>query len=336
MSNPKGSEPSISGKYIIGLIKKFPDAKKLTLAKKAYKEHPELFANVEYARRQINYYKGSAGQPARLKLKDKSMLKPLTYDTNPYGLPESQVRHKAKWKLPTSIKRVLLLSDIHIPYQDNNAIETALNYGKKEKIDAIFINGDLVDMYQASFHEKDPNKRSIADELEDCRTFFKGLRKAFNGIPIYYIPGNHELRLERYLRVKAPELLDVAEFKLDILLRVAENKIEYIPYGTKCYFGKLMVTHGDVMKGAGGVNPARTLFLRLKRHAICGHFHRTTENTAKVFDGDVIVTYSTGCLCELEPGYMEQNEHNHGFAIVEMEKEMFTIQNKKIVNGKVY
>lgn len=332
----KGSNITISGQYIISLIKKFPNTKKLTLAKKAYKEHPELFKDIENAREKINYHTGSGGEAKRRTLKDKSLVKPLTYDTNPYGLPVSEAIPKAKWKLPKSIKKVLLISDLHIPYQDNEAITTALSYGKKQEIDAIFINGDLIDVYMLSFHEKDPRKRSIANELEDCRTFFKGLRKAFDGIPIYYIPGNHEVRLERYLKVKAPELLDVEEFKLDVLLRIGEHKIEYIPYSTKCYFGKLLVEHGDKMRGNGGVNPARTLYLRLKRHAICGHFHRTTEATEKVYDGDVYVTYSTGCLCELEPSYMEVNNHNHGFAIIEMEGEMFTVHNKKIVNGKVF
>ncbi len=325
-----------SGEYIKKLILKFPNTPKLTLAKKAYKESPNLFDNIEHARKIINYYQGAAGNFNRKKIYDKSSLKPLTNNTNPFGLPESHAVKRAKWKLPSSIKKVLLLSDLHFPYQDNIAITTALQFAKREKVDCIFINGDLLDFYQLSFHEKDPRKRSIADELEDCRVFFKGLRKAFPGIPVYYIPGNHELRMERYLRVKAPELLDVEEFRLDVLLRVAEHGIQYIPHGTKCYFGKLMVLHGDVMKGSGGVNPARTLFLRLKRHSICSHFHRTTENTAKVFDGDVVVTYSIGALCELEPGYMEQNEHNHGFAIVDMDGEMFTVQNKKIVNGKVF
>jgi hypothetical protein len=126
------------------------------------------------------------------------------------------------------------------------------------------------------------------------------------------------------------------EFKLDVLLRVREFGVHYIEHGTKCYFGKLLVEHGDKMKGSGGVNPARSLFAKLKRHAICGHFHRTSEATEKVYDGDVVVTYSTGCLCELEPRYMEVNNHNHGFAVVDMDGENFAVSNKKIVNGKVY
>jgi len=50
----------------------------------------------------------------------------------------------------------------------------------------------------------------------------------------------------------------------------------------------------------------------------------------------VFVTYSIGCLCELEPRYMEVNNHNHGFAIIEVFDNDFCVSNKKIVNGKVY
>ena len=316
--------------------KKFQDTPTLTLAKKLFKENPVVYKNVEHARMTVRTIRGLNGKVNAKSLVDKSLMKQPEYNYNPFDLPESHSKDREVWNLPKSIKRVLLLSDIHFPYHHNEALTTALKYGQKEQVDAIFINGDMIDFYQLSFHEKDPRVTSIADELEMARNFFKSLRKAFPKSMIYYIPGNHEYRMERYLRVKAPELLDVAEFRLDVLLRVAEQGIQYIEHGTKCYFGKLLVEHGDKMKGSGGVNPARSLFLKLKRHAICGHFHRTSEATEKVYDGDVVVTYSTGCLCELEPRYMEVNNHNHGFALIEMDGVNFTVNNKKIVNGKVY
>lgn len=326
----------LRGEYLKSLLKRFPDTPDLTLAKKAYKEEPALFLNLEGARAAIRYLRGHIGKNKLEKLKDKTFLKDKTHNTNPFNIPESHKGAKAVWKLPKSIKKVLVLSDLHFPYQDVGAINTALSYGEKEGIDCIFINGDMLDFYQVSFHERDPRKMNIKGELEMGREFFKSLKDYFPKIKKYYIPGNHEYRLERYLKVKAPELLDCEEFRLDSLLRVREYDIDYVEYGTKCYFGKLLVEHGDKMKGSGGVNPARTLFLKLKRHAICGHFHRTTENTAKIYDGDVIVTYSTGCLCELEPSYLEVNEHNLGFCIVEMDGDNFTVLNKKIVNNKVY
>lgn len=322
--------------YLENLCEKFPDTPTLTLAKKAYKDVPKLFRNIEDCRAIIRKIRGQSGSENRKKTSNKDLFKVINYNYNPFDLPESKSQKRDTWRLPSSVKKVLLLSDIHFPYQDNDAITTALNYGKDENVDAIFLNGDILDFYQLSFHEKDPRITSIADELEMGRIFFETLRKNFPKANIYYISGNHEARMERYLRVKAPELLDVAEFRIDVLLRVAEYGVQYIEHGTKCFFGKLLVDHGDKMKGSGGVNPARTLYLKMKRHAICGHFHRTTETTEKVYDGDVHVTYSTGCLCELEPRYMEVNNHNHGFAIVEMNGEMFKVRNLKIVNGQVY
>lgn len=326
----------LQGDYIKELVSKFPDHGDLTLARKAFNDDPKLFKSIEDTRTLVRYYRGHVGIRARKELKDKSNVKPLTDNKNPYALPEPSTEHRAVWRLPKAQKKVLIISDLHFPYQDNQAITGALDYGKKEKVDTIFINGDMLDFYQLSFHEKDPRLTSIPDELEMGREFFKTLRNNFPKTQIYYIPGNHEYRLQRYLRIKAPELLDCQEFKLDALLKVAELGIHYLEHGTKCYMGKLLVEHGDKMKGSGGVNPARTLFLRLKRHAICGHFHRTTENVSKTYDGDSIVTYSTGCLCELEPRYLEVNEHNHGFAIVEIDGSEFRVSNKKIVKGKVF
>jgi len=315
------------------VCKRFPDSPTLTLAKKLYKENPKVYKDIENARNFVRNIRGLGGSK---NYKDKTLYKEPTYNYNPFDLPGSLSVKQKTWKLPASIKKVLLLSDIHFPYQDNQALTTALKYGQKEKVDAIFLNGDLMDFYQMSFHEKDPRLMDLSGELEMCRNFFASLRKNFPKAMIYFIPGNHENRMERYLRVKAPELLDMQEFKIDALLRVREFGVHYIEKGTKCYFGKLLVEHGDKMRGSGGVNPARTLFLKLKRHAICGHFHRTSEATEKVYDGDVVVTYSTGCLCELEPRYLEVNNHNHGFGIVEMDGNNFTVYNKKIVGNKVY
>ena len=316
--------------------KKFPTTPTLTIAKKIFKENKEYFLNLETARSAVRKVRGMNGQKKRETLRDKSLYKPLEYKYNPFDLPESRTEAKETWRLPKANKRVLLLSDIHFPYHDVNALTTAIQYGIEHKADTIFLNGDILDFYQLSFHEKDPRKVSIKDEINMGRDFLKSLRKAFPKANIYYIPGNHEIRLERYLKVKAPELLDVEEFRLDVLLKVAEDKVEYITYGTKCYFGKLLVEHGDKMKGSGGVNPARTLFLKMKRHAICGQFHRTTEATEKVYDGEVHVTYSTGCLFDLEPSYLEVNNHNHGFAFIEVDGDYFKVRNLKIVKNKVY
>jgi predicted phosphodiesterase len=61
------------------------------------------------------------------------------------------------------------MSDIHLPYHSVEALTTAIQFLKDEKIDALILNGDTRDFYQASRFQKDPRKRSLAHELEANR-----------------------------------------------------------------------------------------------------------------------------------------------------------------------
>lgn len=324
--------------YIKKILKKFPDTPTMTLAKKAYKEQPLFFESVENARQVIRYHRGLSGEKNRGYLASQDLVKEPTYNYAPFHLPESKSEPANVWKLPRGTDKVLILSDIHFPYQDNDAIRAALKYGKDQNINGIYINGDMLDFYQLSFHEKDPRVTPISEELEMGRQFLAMLRKEFVGVPIFLIIGNHEYRLERYLRVKAPELLDMSEFRIDVLLKCGEYGVTYIPYRSKCYMGKLLVEHGDKVPGAGGVNPARTALLKFKRPILVGHFHRTTQENSSVYDDDAQMAWSVGCLCTLEPSYMPVNNHNHGFAIVNVDHSTgeFSVDNKIIINGKVY
>lgn len=328
---------SLKGKIIKKYLSQFPKVATRTIARKILAENIETFKDFNNVRSLIRYYRGNMGELQRKRITDKSFFNKGEDRNISIHLPESHAKYPDKWYLPKSSKKVLLLSDIHIPYHDVEAIKLALNYGKEQGIDTIYLNGDILDFFMLSFHEKDAKKRpTIKQELELAKEFFKYLRHLFSNVVIYFKPGNHEYRLERYLIVKAPELLDCEEFKLDILLGLREFKIEYINKRTKTYFGHLLVEHGDRIKGTGGVNPARTLFTRYKRHAICGHFHRKSEHAEKIYDDKIISTFSTGCLCELEPEYFEVNNHVHGFAIIEMSGDNFKVRNFTIESGKIF
>jgi predicted phosphodiesterase len=330
----KTKNQSVMGKEAEKLCKKFPNHPTLTLAKKLYSENVESFTNLEAARTMIRMYRGEL----KRSIVNADTTPQATPKTKGIFLPESHSFKKEAFILPKSSKKVLLLSDIHIPYQDNEAIEAAVNYGIEQGVDTVYLNGDILDFYGVSFHEKDARKRPrMSEELEMGRQFLDWLRFKFPSEQIYFIPGNHEQRLERYLVVKAPELLGIEEYSLATLLRLGEKRIHWLEHKSKVYFGKLLVEHGDKMTGAGGINPAKTLLDRFKRSTICGHFHRTTQSNSKIYDGDIQMAWSTGCLCELEPGYMEINQHNHGAAIIDIfDNGNFRVDNFQIINGKVY
>jgi predicted phosphodiesterase len=233
---------------------------------------------------------------------------------------------------------LLILSDIHIPYHNVNALTLAIQYGKDKNANGIMLNGDILDFYGLSTFEKDPRKRRFSEELEMGRQFLSVIRKEFDGVPIYYKLGNHEERYERYLRIKAPELLDVSEFRMDVLLKFGELGIELIDDKRITKFGNLNIMHGHEFGKSvfSPVNPARGLYMRGKENCIAGHNHQTSSHVEPSMNGHVVNTWSTGCLCELHPSYMPINKWNLGFAYAEREADNgFTVHNHTIIKGKI-
>lgn len=315
--------------------KRFETLGNTALARLIIRDFPELYDNEENVRKLVRVRRGASGDFHRKNNTTfKDIYKPIGWQKE---LPKAILNEAATWKLPKAVKRVLLLSDIHIPFHDEKSLQTALEHGKYHDVDAIFLNGDTLDFYQLSSHEKDIRLVDFATEIEQGKQFLEYLRSNFD-CPIYWIDGNHEQRLQRYLMSKAPELIGVPEFKISVLLQFGRFGITEIPYGSKVYFGKLLVEHGDKLRGAGGVQPARTLLMKFKRPVICGHFHRHSEATDRIYDGDLRKAWSLGCLCELEPKYMPVNDWSHGAAIIEINHDTgeFYVNNFQIINGKIY
>lgn len=327
-------------KIILEYLEKFPNSPSKTLAKKIYSENGGYFEKFENVYTTVRYYRGQIGKYHRERLNNKEFQKELKTKVmqNFVSLPTSLSEKRGTFTFPTGCKKLGIIGDLHIPYHDEDAIETACDKMEAEEVDSILINGDLLDFYQLSFHEKDPRKVHFKNEIESGKQFFEYIRSRFPGIPIYFIPGNHENRFERYLRIKASELLDMDEFRLDVILHVAEYKIEYIPFRTKIVFGDFLIEHGDKIPGAGGVVPARTALMRLKTNCIINHFHKSSQSSQRVYgigEPTTIIGYSIGCLCELAPDYMEINEWNHGFAILTKVDNLVSVNNYKIEGNTI-
>ena len=314
---------------------KYPDA---TLAKIIYKDYSHAFKDAESVRRMLRYYTGKSGEEHRKRLATKTYVQPLTYKYNPFDeIPKSYKNEPSFFQLPTGITKVLLLSDIHFPYHDEDALRTAINKGVAENVDCVLLNGDILDFYQLSDFSKDPSKPKMKVELEQGRWFMKALREMFPKAPIYYKIGNHEVRLERWLKVKAPEWIDTEEFQINVLLKFGEHKIQLIDSHTIIQAGKLSILHGHEYKGSGTVNPARNLYLKTKVSSICGHFHRKSEFLTKNINEIVSGSWTTGCLCELNPEYMPKgNDWVHGFAIIELHNNgNFKVNNYHIIGNQI-
>jgi predicted phosphodiesterase len=308
------------------------DMPTLKLARIMHKDNPLMFANVEDARERLRYIEGKKGDHHRKKV---HLEKMEDRPRNPYNLPDSDETSYEPYRIEA--KRVLILSDVHIPYHSVEAITACLDYAKGEKPDAIVLNGDTIDFFQLSRFTKDPAKRSFAGELTAFRQFFEALRSVFPDAAIYFKLGNHEERYQHFLWTKAGELDGVDEFKLEEIIKARAEGIEMIGEKRIIKLGDLNVIHGHEFGQSifSPVNIARGLFLRGKVSALQGHHHMTSEHTETDMNRNITTTFSVGCLCELFPGYLPINRWNHGFAICDLDGDRFHVRNYRIHKGEV-
>jgi predicted phosphodiesterase len=314
---------------------RFPNHADLTMAKKIYAENSLLFNSVESVRSCIRGIKGTGGR----NYKDKSMEVKPTFNYNPYKLPDSEEKIREPYLLPVANNNILLISDLHIPYHNIQAITLALDYAKEQKVNTIIINGDLMDFYQMSRFERDPRKRSIKFEFDSTKAFLVILREAFPNAQIYWLKGNHDVRYENWLMAKAPEVFDDPYYQLEERLKLNEQKIHLIGDKTLVKAGKLHIHHGHLFfRGfMAPVNSARGLFLKAKQSTICGHVHKISEHTETNLEGEMTTTWTTGCLCELSPDYSPfANNYAHGFATIKVHSDYnFSVKNFRIYKGKL-
>jgi predicted phosphodiesterase len=326
-----------TGKLAKKYLKKYPNLPILTIAKLMHSENDMHFNSVDHARSSLKRHAGLSGPKSR-KNADPEIQRKVTYNYAPFNnIPKSFKSGPNDFTLPRDANHILLLSDIHFPYHDEEALAAAIQYGMEKEINTVLLNGDILDFYQLSRFDKDPSKPKMKVELEQGRWFMKALREAFPNARIYYKIGNHEDRLEKWLRIKAPEWIGTEEFELKMLLRFGENQIQLIDSEATIKVGNLNIIHGHEYIGGGTVNPARNLYLKAKASTICGHFHRKSEFTTRDINNKIQGAWTTGCLCELYPEYMKgHSDWVHGFAVIKVEKDgNFSVENKMIIDGVI-
>jgi predicted phosphodiesterase len=306
----------------------------LTLARVMYNENKEVFSCVDHARNSLRYIEGKTGKENRKLIKDKSMLLNGERPKNPWKLPESDESKYEPYILKA--KKLAVLSDIHVPYHSIAALTAAFDKISEEKPDAILLNGDTVDFYGLSRFMKDPRKRSLAHELKALNELLDVLGQ-FNAKIIYKL-GNHDERYEHYLMQKAPELLGIPEFELQHLLKAKDRGMDVVGEKRIIKANKLNIIHGHEYPSVfSPVNIARGLYMKGKVSAMQGHNHQVSEHTETDMNGDIVTTWSVGCLCELNPAYMPLNRWGQGMGMVDLSDngKDFEVRNYRIYKGKI-
>jgi hypothetical protein len=316
------------------MVLKFPNTPKQTLAKKFVKENPKFLLSVEEVRDYIRTITGSHGSISReFNVDFRTELAKLKK-----AMPKGDTEREEPYHIPKANRNILVIGDLHIPYHNDEAIFAALEYGAEQNVDTIIINGDLLDFALISRHEKDLRKRSVGYEIAAAKIFLEGLRNMFPKALIINKNGNHCVRYQKWIMQKAPELLDIEGTSLPELLGLNQLNIINITDKRYIYAGKIAIFHGhEVGMTSGGVNPARTLRLKLNKSAITNHFHRETKDMGRSLDEQPYSCYSNACLCDLYPAYMPINQWTHGFIHLKLDKHgNYNVQQKSIIDGVIY
>lgn len=307
------------------------------LARIMYDENKLDFKDYEEARYNLRRIEGKTGDNGKDFAKKTEFYNPEQRTMNPYNLPASDETSYLPFTI-SGHKKVAIFSDIHVPYHSIECITAAIDYVKKEKVDALLLNGDTIDCFRLSRFIKDPRKRNFKLELDT----FKALIEVFQNelkCKIYFKLGNHEERYEHFLFEKAKELVGIEEFEFENIIKARANGIEVISDKRVIKMNELNGIHGHEYVGGitAPVNPARGLYLRGKVSCFQGHNHQTSEHTEPTMDGKMITTWSIGCMSELHPAYMPLNKWNHGFAVVELDENGidYEFRNKRVLKGKV-
>lgn len=326
---------------------KFPDTPTRTLARMLHEKRPRLFTSLEQARGAVRFVRGNCGSKNRHLLADKTMIRP----NGKCGVVEMPEPVIESWE-PLRIDgpaRIGVLSDIHVPYHDRSALETAVKECKRHKCGVIILNGDTVDFYGISRFEKDPERRSPGDEIRDTVQLMRWLQQQMPKSRLIWKDGNHDERWSKYCWQNAPVLWQLQQVRLAGVLgyemaeQTGSESVKLEKYGWEylgdkrpILAGKLPILHGHEINAASPVNPARGAWLRTSHTVLIGHLHTTSQHTQPDLWHDETATWSTGCLCGLRPLYAPVNRWNHGFAICDVANDgSFDLRNLRITGGKV-
>lgn len=324
-----GRDRTIARELAEELCAKYPTHSNLGLAKKLKADHPECFATVENARSLIRTVRGATGNRWR---KYATQPRPLGKAGTAPQLPPSLAEEWVPMDLGKNI-RVAVLSDAHVPYHSEKALEAAVIELKSMNPNTVLINGDWSDFYQISRWQKNPKKRKFSDELKAIKESLAWLSYHFPKCRIVYKAGNHEERWNHFIWNRAPEIYDLPQMQIDELLELNNLGIEFVQDQRLVMVGKLPIAHGHEL-GRGifsPVNPARGAFLRTHHTILVGHSHQTSGHAdTDLFHSETFI-WSTGCLCDLTPEYARVNRWNWGCAFVEVDNDgCFNVTNLRI------
>ena len=209
----------------------------------------------------------------------------------------------------------VFIQDTHGRFIDPQAWSIVTQILGDIEFDRVIWNGDLLDFYELSKYEKDPDEtRSITEDRDAWLKCLLEVQALNPDARHDFVMGNHEERYDLYLK-GAKYLRDVDGVKLKEFLRLDEYGVTLHPRSGFEVVEGLYAFHGETVRQHSGQSAMGELD-RWGTNGVSGHVHRLCVFYRRLWSG-VKWWVEGGCLCGLDPSYMSRAANwMQGFVLV--------------------
>ena len=186
-----------------------------------------------------------------------------------------------------SHKTILVVSDMHLPYQHKDSIKFLKEIKKEFKPDTTISIGDLLDQHALSFHDSSPELYSAGHELDKAKEYVKELESVFP--KLIEVDSNHSSMIyRRALKHGLPRayLKDYGDFLETKKWKWVDDLTLTMSNGQRCFF-----THG---RSADILKVSQTMGMS----AVQGHYHTKFVISWWANPDNLFFGMNVGCLID--------------------------------------
>ena len=225
------------------------------------------------------------------------------------------------------MKKIVVISDLQVPYHDERAVRNVASFIKRFKPDQVITIGDEIDLPQISrWTEGTPGwfEQSLGADRDATVEILWDLQVTD------MIRSNHTDRLYNVIMKKIPAFLALPELKFEKFMKLDELGIKFHRKPLE-FAPDWIAIHGD--EGSVKPTPGLTALDAARKHGksvVCGHTHRAgqsafTEASGGVL-GRILRGVEVGNLMDFKKaGYMKGTGNwQQAFAVFYVDKKTVT------------
>lgn len=196
-------------------------------------------------------------------------------------------------------KKIVVLNDVHVPNHDKKACRAVFEFLKDFRPHEVILNGDIADFESVARFEKSLQvENSLLEEIESVKDFLHDIQYAVGKkCGIFYVIGNHEQRMSKYLTRYARGLSRLKQLTVPALLNLKAYNIHWVGDRYLIRDG-VMYSHLDKASHLPG-SSSKSIGIKHTVDVIHGHVHSVAMMKLGNF-----TFIDNGCLCEIQQKYI--------------------------------